>query len=43
MTEDKLLKELYKVQNQIVGWLFAGAVIGFLLGWIAGILVANVK
>jgi hypothetical protein len=43
MTEEKLLKELYKVQNQIVGWLFVGLAAGFLLGWIAGIMVANLK
>jgi hypothetical protein len=43
MTEEKLLKELYKVQTQVIAWLFAGALIGFLLGWAAGILVATVK
>jgi hypothetical protein len=43
MTEEKLLKELYKVQNQMIGWMAVGLAVGLILGWTAGITIGEMQ
>lgn len=42
MTEERLLKELYKVQDRIIAWTVVGVCVGLIIGWTLGVWVSQV-